>query len=338
MYRHQVRPTTWESEQISSVPSGLRPWEDRSLPAEERCTAYKGHIAKQIETLLASAEKLDEERLRLFEQSSRAQVLLAHGKALQSMTAKEYSNWFDGSQEISRLLSTNFCDNFLGAEQWRARGIDVGEPPPIPFSVTKELLESPCPFKPGVSIKTTHSLVLIPNTVNGEPYNALKLAELLKNSGCKLIYDQANYSNLWKASDWAKAPQAQSEWVLVPTIAPDPFKVPRDRLFLDLEAAGQNAVHAMHYGEYREARALELMTALSFWMLATGDHGWSRPAYPGRYFEFQCKEQTTGGGGRVRVQNAPKSDDNYRLLIEDFDRPKWVRTASRFSLALARTL
>ena len=261
MERQKVSPTTPESAQITSVPSGFRPWEDRSLPAEERFSAYKGQVAKQIEALMASAEKLGDQKIPEFERSSAMQELLAHSEALRSMTVEKYCDQVERPLEICRLLGRNF----LGSAQWKAQGIDVGEPPPIPASVTRELLESDCPLQPGEKIKETHLLVLIPKTVNGEAYSALKLNELCatrKGSGNKLIYDGEYQAIEWQQWAWAKAPQAQSEWVLIPKSDPDPMKVSSDKHFRDINEVEQEAVHSRHYGEYREVNAIELMTAV----------------------------------------------------------------------------
>jgi len=161
--------------------------------------------------------------------------------------------------------------NFLGPEEWKAQRIDVGEVPPIPASITKKLLNSPCPLHPGEKIKDTHLLVLIPETVNGEPYSARKLDELCatrKGSGDKLIYDGADWATKWKGQDWAKAPQAQSEWVLIPKSDPDPERMREKygdeegdkRHFRSKNIAAQQKVHGEHYTEYREVKALEVMT------------------------------------------------------------------------------
>ena len=79
--------------------------------------------------------------------------------------------------------------NFLGAEEWKAQGIEVGTPPPIPASITKELLNSPCPLHPGQKIKDTHILMLVPKTVNGKPYCATPEGARLfdRNLGAALV-------------------------------------------------------------------------------------------------------------------------------------------------------
>jgi hypothetical protein len=152
--------------------------------------------------------------------------------------------------------------NFLGPEEWKAQGIEVGATPPIPISITKALLNSECPLHPGQKIKDTHVLMLVPKTVNGDAYTPLKLNELCagrKGSGDKLIDDGADWTKNWQRREWAKVPQAESEWVLIPKSDPDP-KVSPDKHFRGKKIAAQKGVHDSHYKEYREVKTLELMT------------------------------------------------------------------------------
>ena len=186
--------------------------------------------------------------------------------------------------------------NFLGPDEWKAQGIEVGEPPPIPASITKKLLDSPCPLHPGEKIKETHLLVLVPKTVNGEPYTAVKLDELCatrKGSGNKLIYDcdGADWATAWKKKDWANTAQVQSEWVLIPKSDPDPKKVPADKHFRSKDIAAQQNVHETYYPEYREVKTVELMTAVLLHDLVNGDprmlDGWNY---------LRCVEPNASGG------------------------------------------
>jgi hypothetical protein len=150
--------------------------------------------------------------------------------------------------------------NFLGPDEWKSQEIVVGAVPPIPASITKALLNEECPLHPGEKIKDTHVLMLVPKTVNGEPYTALKLDELCakrKGSGDKLIID---HFSSWKSQEWAASPQAASEWVLIPKSDPDLAKVPAGKHFRTKNIAEQQKVHFDHYSEYREVKALEVMT------------------------------------------------------------------------------
>jgi len=65
----------------------------------------------------------------------------------------------------------------------------------------------------------------------------------------------------WKETDLANAARVQSEWVLLPKSDPDP-EVSPDKHFRNKDIAAQQKVHKKYYGEYREAKTLELMTAV----------------------------------------------------------------------------
>lgn len=75
----------------------------------------------------------------------------------------------------------------FGKEQWAKYFGDVGNEPPLPKNIDK-ILESDCPFFPGKKVADTHMLVLIPETVNGQPLNletlgTLQLSRDLKDGG-----------------------------------------------------------------------------------------------------------------------------------------------------------
>lgn len=283
MDTRKISPTRPESEQVTSVPSGFRPWEDRSLPVEERFIAYKGHVAEQIGALVAAADKLGDHDFLLFERSSATQALLAHGEELQSMTAQEYCNWVERPHEIRRLLGRNF----LGAEQWGAQGIDVGAIPPIPASITQELLESECPMYPGRAIKDTHLLVLVPKTVNGEPYSARKLDELCaawKGEGAAWITSFF----AWQSEPWASEPQASSEWVLIPDSDERLRLSNEEKSFLCREEEARGGA-PKEYPDYRAAKTVELLTSEVLHYLTDKERFLSARL-------VQCKESSAPGG------------------------------------------
>ena len=163
------------------------------------------------------------------------------------------------STPVSAALSAvkkELGKNFLGPEEWKSQGLDVGAVPPIPATITRELLHSECPLHPGELIKDTHLLVLVPKTVNGEPYSALKLDEVC---GERLIYSGWDS---WKSQEWASKAVLQSEWIFIPKSDPDPKKVPVAKHFRSKDIASQQKVHEEHYPEYREVKSVELMTAV----------------------------------------------------------------------------
>jgi hypothetical protein len=264
-------------------------------------------------------------------------VIKAEGHALlerwNTTTTDEEFNRLENAPETQRIMRelewlktvtpTDFCEemdrrhlprellgkNFLGAEAWRKQGIDVGVEPPLPSTITEELLNSDCPLHPREQIKDTHLLVLVPKTVNGEPYTAVKLDELCatrKGSGGKLIYDGAAWARAWKEKDWARTAQVQSEWVLIPKSDPDPRKVASERHFRSKRIAQQDEVHKL-YPEYREVKTVELMTAVLLNDLVNGD-----PRMLDGLNYLRCVEPNASGG-RVCVGYF----DAYGLGVSD---------------------
>jgi hypothetical protein len=67
----------------------------------------------------------------------------------------------------------------FGAEDWRYYLGEVEEAPLLPVNIL-DTLNSTCPFRPGRQVKDTHLLVLIPATVNGEPFSLNLLEELIQ--------------------------------------------------------------------------------------------------------------------------------------------------------------
>ena len=209
---------------------------------------------------------------------------------------KEFSEQMRAFREPLDVLGRNF----LGVAAWKNIGVDVGEAPPLPKSLTLELLNSECPLHPREKIKDTHILVLVPKTVNGEPYTALKLDELCaqrKGSGDRLIFD---WATAWKSQSWAIAPQAQSEWVLIPKSDPDPERM-RGKYgeeegdkhhFRSKDIPAQQEVHNDHYKEYREVKAVELMTTVLLYDLTHKER---------LLLDYLRCEEPNAFGGRVFV-------------------------------------
>jgi hypothetical protein len=229
----------------------------------------------------------DEEFNRL-ENAPETQRIMRELEWLKAVTPTDFCKEMERREQLPREL---LGKNFLGAEAWRKQGIDVGVEPPLPSTITEELLKSDCPLHPGEKIKDTHLLVLVPKTVNGEPYTAVKLDELCstrKGSGDNLIY--AGWDS-WQSQEWASAPQSRSEWVLIPKSDPDPNKVPEGKHFRSKDIAAQQGVHKTHYPEYREVKTLELMTAVVLNHLVNGE-----PRMLDGENDLRCEEPDTSGG------------------------------------------
>ena len=269
----------------------VEPWLDRTLPAEARLESYRSVIKAEGHALLERVNTITDEEFNRLENAPETQRIMRELEWLKTVTPTDFCEEMDRRHLPRELLGKNL----LGAEAWRSQGIDVGVEPSLPSTITEELLNSECPLHPGAKIKDTHILVLVPKTVNGEPYTALKLDELCatrKGSGDKLIYDGADWATAWKEKDWVRSPQVQSEWVLIPKSDPDPKKVPADKHFRSKNIAAQQNVHETHYPEYREVKTLELMTAVLLYDLANKER--LVPDY------LRC-EEPNASGGRVCV-------------------------------------
>ena len=68
----------------------------------------------------------------------------------------------------------------FGPKDWQLFFGEIGEVPPIPEGMA-EILKSQCPFNPGKQVRDTHMLVLIPQTVDGQPFTLNLLQELIGN-------------------------------------------------------------------------------------------------------------------------------------------------------------
>ncbi len=274
------------------APEGSRPWEDRTLSPTERYQSYYDVARGKCEAIRDAGNRpgiTAAERYQI-SQDPEANHWVNEFRQLKGESAEQFCRRID-----ERLVRELLGKNYLGAEAWAAQRIDVGAAPPFPASITEALLNSDCPLHPGEKIKDTHLLVLIPKTVNGEPYSALKLDELCatrKGSGDKLIFDGAAWATTWKGHDWANLPQSQSEWVLIPKSDPDPKKVPEGKHFRSKDIAAQQKVHDEYYKEYREVKAVEVMTAVVLYDLTHKER--LLPDY------LRC-EEPNAFGGRVCV-------------------------------------
>ena len=71
-----------------------------------------------------------------------------------------------------------FRNKAFGKKEWEKYFGDIGLEPPLPANIEK-ILNEPCSFWPDKKVKETHLLVLIPNTVNGNPFTMNYLEELI---------------------------------------------------------------------------------------------------------------------------------------------------------------
>lgn len=293
-----------------------RPWEDTTLSDKDRYESYlnvaRAHV-KQIQEA-TQRENLTPSEMEEMMSNTDNRFWMSELGQLNKETAQQFCYRIDGSP-LEALLGRN-C---LGAKEWRKGfGVGVGRVPPIPSSITEELLNSDCPLHRWQKIKDTHVLVLVPKTVNGQAYSALKLDELCatrKGSGDRLI--DRRYSS-WKSLDWAKAAQAQSEWVLLPKSDPGQHEVRFfEEHFRSKKIAAQQRVLEDHYSEYREAKVLEVMT-----MALLYDLTHKKQLLPDN---LRC-EEPNARGGRVCVGLSDAAGLKVREGFDDYD-SHWIGRA-----------
>lgn len=105
------------------------------------------------------------------------------------------------------MLVNSVC---RGAEKWSEHFGVVGEVPPLPKDIANTL-RSPCPFWLEKKIWETHWLMLIPDTVNGEPLTLNNLEKLAKpGSANRLRYHYSDHARIEHGDVPVKA-----HWVLM---------------------------------------------------------------------------------------------------------------------------
>jgi hypothetical protein len=97
----------------------------------------------------------------------------------------------------------------FGKAKWATHFGDIGVEPPFPSNID-QILQGPCPIWPGKTVQETHILVLIPATVNGNPFTLTSLGELIKNPKI----GPTQYRG-FKLGEYQDVSAAQSYWTLM---------------------------------------------------------------------------------------------------------------------------
>ena len=272
-------------------PDDEMPWENTSLPRQQRLDIYKGFVCEKLQAIESAYTKAtrDTPLQREIREAVETQKWLKEAERIQDMTAEEFCRPWDDRAVIRQVLGKHF----LGADAWRSQAVEVGKEPLLPDFITPELVLSVCPFHPRGLIKDTHVLVLVPKTVNGEPYSLLKLEEICavrQRSEHDLILRGGNLTLSWQRQPFVSAVQNESEWVLLPKRDPNPAVVPDEKHFRGKNSEEQQKVQDTHYKKYREARVLELVTAAALNDLVHGV-----PRMIGQSNFLDCQETSVSG-------------------------------------------
>jgi hypothetical protein len=102
----------------------------------------------------------------------------------------------------------------FGPANWAKYFGDVGEVPPLPPKL-EEILQAPCPYWKEKRVRDTHMLVLVPATVNGEPFTLNSLGEMIQTP--KSDGNATNYRFYWEDAKEELGDKAfqHSYWTLI---------------------------------------------------------------------------------------------------------------------------
>ncbi|WP_194847472.1 hypothetical protein [Candidatus Neptunochlamydia vexilliferae] len=155
-----------------------------------------------------------------------------------------------------------FPDIAIGKAVWEKYFGKIGKEPPLPSNI-EEILDQPCPFGLGKTVRDSHILVLIPETVNGKALTLNHLEQIIKSkdkSPYTYSESKSHRENLRKEV-WNK-PASPSHWVLMTrTVVPDSYNknYEQQKKFFEstlyehppaLDVAAASWVHHLYTGDY----------------------------------------------------------------------------------------
>ena len=175
----------------------------------------------------------------------------------------------------------------FGPADWNKYFGDIGEVPPLPADID-QILEGPCPIWRGgflgigsKKVKETHTLVLVPATVNGKPLTLDTIKELVEHpkGGGKAT----TYSHYWESAkkQLGQTPAPASHWVLMTTdVLPDTRKKTYDAQVAEVKK----------YRDYEVPRAIDAAAAILMGYVKTGIRWYTDS--PWTY--TRCQEKVNG--------------------------------------------
>jgi hypothetical protein len=103
----------------------------------------------------------------------------------------------------------------FGAKEWKKfMGADVGNEPLLPANIS-DILSEACPFsRSGRTVAKTHQLMLIPETINGQPLNLNTLEKLFKAKFPNVSQETGSLF-IWENWESAAKCYSKSRWALM---------------------------------------------------------------------------------------------------------------------------
>jgi hypothetical protein len=128
----------------------------------------------------------------------------------------------------------------FGGAQWKEfMGADIGLEPPLPVNI-RDILAEACPFSiDGKTVAETHLLMLIPETINGEPLNLNTLGRLFK-AKFPAVGDDTGYRWIGVEILATAKNHGKSRWVLMTR---DVIKGSRNKAFAEQQALANEKGH-----------------------------------------------------------------------------------------------
>jgi hypothetical protein len=168
-----------------------------------------------------------------------------------------------------RALPLTVSPLVFGSRAWRQYLGEVGVEPPLPPDID-EILGSPCPFWPGQAVKDTHLLVLIPSTVDGQPFSLNFLGTLTqhpKGGGYPIEYRYRYYDSDIREQFGTQSP-GDSYWVLMTR---DVLSGSRSMTYTDQRTLVTTRTGEMGF-PYVLPGALEVATVILSHYVRSGEH------------------------------------------------------------------
>lgn len=148
----------------------------------------------------------------------------------------------------------------FGLRDWQRFFGDVGEAPDLPDDIV-DILQSYCPFWQSRKVWDTHILVLIPQSIDGRPFNLNLLEEIIQNPREKEPL-QFSYYNQAIANSIGSTEIEGSYWVLMTK-----YMIP---VGVNIGYDEQQEVIRRYSEEYDLPRTLEAATSILMHFLKTG--------------------------------------------------------------------
>jgi hypothetical protein len=149
---------------------------------------------------------------------SQAKALAMAGDAISKGSSfekvMELFTEFANSITEENTIREAFPGCLIGKKEWDTH-LGTVEEVPLPAGML-DILNQPCPITPGKKVGETHTLVLIPSTVNGQPLTENRLGTLVKAKG-HFPDTEAGYRYMDSAvaAQQGNSPAGQSHWVLM---------------------------------------------------------------------------------------------------------------------------